>query len=72
MAAACLHTCEGDEGDNINNSVGTDQSEEIQVLLTALQQPVDAVRDAGLRSIEILLHRLPKLEEDYDTAMRLS
>ncbi|XP_044271833.1 eIF-2-alpha kinase activator GCN1 [Tribolium madens] len=46
--------------------------DEIDVLLTGLQNPAVVVRDAALRSLTIIVSSLPNYESDYDYAMKIS
>ncbi|XP_049938173.1 eIF-2-alpha kinase activator GCN1 [Schistocerca serialis cubense] len=46
-------------------------SEEIDSLLSALQNPSEVVRDAALRALAAMVQALPSFKEDYDQALRL-
>lgn len=46
--------------------------EEIEVLLTALQHNLEAVRDVALRALTIIVKTLPGFEENYNFAMLLT
>lgn len=47
-------------------------TEEIDVLLEALQNPIDVVRDAALRGLSLMITSMPSFETSYDVALRIS
>ena len=47
-------------------------TEEVDVLLGALQNPAVVVRDAALRSLTITVSSLPTYQNDYEYAMKIS
>lgn len=45
--------------------------QEIEILLTALQHNLEAVRDVALRALTIIVKTLPTMEENYELGLRL-
>lgn len=46
--------------------------DEINVLLEALQSPIEVVRDAALRGLTLMISSIPSFEKNYDDALRIS
>lgn len=47
-------------------------TDEIDVLLTALQSPIAVVRDAALRGLTIIVSSLPSYDNNYDYALKVN
>lgn len=46
--------------------------DEIDILLGALQNPTEVVRDAALRSLSFMISSIPSYEENYTEALKIS
>ncbi|XP_031350613.1 eIF-2-alpha kinase activator GCN1-like [Photinus pyralis] len=46
--------------------------QELEVLLTALQNPKDVVRDSALRGLAYMIQSIPTFDESYDLALKIN
>merc|ERR1719357_1225606 len=68
MAVKCLIDTASCGGGDAGCAVAT--QEEVEIMLTATQSQVDAVRDAALRSLQAMVLVLPKSGEVHDNMVR--
>lgn len=47
-------------------------TDELEVLLRALQSPTEVVRDAALRGLSTMITSIPTYEENYDVSLKVS
>ncbi|XP_053680198.1 eIF-2-alpha kinase activator GCN1 [Anopheles nili] len=67
--AALLDVAESCSGREYTARAG---QQEIEALLVALQEDLDAVRDVSLRALAIMIDVLPSIADDYELGLRLT